>query len=91
MNRANWVIESCLEWRKVTDSVIPSDLLGSITRNLFTTETKTLDQVTHPADELASALMGSASSLKLNLNGNELEFNKPGKITNKISRPKKSV
>ena len=91
VNRANWVIESCLEWRKVTDSVIPSDLLGSITRNLFTTETKTLDQVTHPADELASALMGSASSLKLNLNGNELEFNKPGKITNKISRPKKSV
>ena len=87
VNRANWVIESCLEWKKVTDSVIPSELLSSITRNLFTPEKTELEQITHPADELASALMGSASNLKLNLNGNELEFNKPGKITNKTKKP----
>jgi len=83
VNRANWVIESCLEWRKETDSAIPTELLKSITRNLFVSEQSENEQLIHPADELASALMGSASKLKLNMNGNELEFNKPSKITKK--------
>lgn len=86
VNRANWAIESCLEWKKETDSEIPPDLLGSITRNLFFAEHREPLQLTHPADELASALMGSASNLKLNLNGNELEFNKPGKIPKKVNK-----
>ena len=80
VNRANWVIESCLEWRKETESAIPSVLLESITKGLFTNESKQLEQVIHPSDELASALLGSASKLKMNLGGNELEINKPGKI-----------
>ena len=88
VNRANWAIESCLEWRKVTESVIPTELLKSITRNLFESEQSEIEQLTHPADELASALMGSASKLKLNLNGNELEFNKPGKS---LSKPISSI
>lgn len=83
VNRANWVIESCLEWRKETDSAIPTELLISITRNLFVSEQGELEKAKHPADELASALLGSASKLKLNLGGNELEFDKPGKITSK--------
>jgi hypothetical protein len=82
VNRANWVIESCLEWRKETDSEIPEELLASMTRNLFSSEQGEGEQVIHPADELASALMGSASKLRLKLNGNELEFNKPSKIAN---------
>lgn len=80
INRANWVIESCLEWRKETDSVIPAELLASITRNLFAGENRELEQVMHPADELASALLGKASQLKMNIAGNELLIEKPGKI-----------
>ena len=80
VNRANWVIESCLEWRKETESAIPTALLESITKNLFANESKDLEQVIHPSDELASALLGSASKLKMNVAGNELEFDKPGKI-----------
>ena len=80
VNRANWVIESCLEWRKETESAIPTALLDSITKNLFVNETKDLEKVAHPSDELASALLGSASKLKMNIAGNELEFDKPGKI-----------
>lgn len=80
VNRANWVIESCLEWRKETGSVIPKELLQSITHNLFTVENKELEQVMHPADELASALLGKASHLKMNIAGNELLIEKPGKI-----------
>ena len=83
MNRANWVIESCLEWRKETDSPIPNDLLASITNNLFINNETELERVIHPADELASALMGSASKLKLKIGDNEQEFDKPKKINNK--------
>lgn len=83
ISRANWVLESCLEWRKETESAIPSELLGSITRNLFSSASTEPDQVIHPADELASALLGSASNLKLRVGDNELNFDKPGKIPNK--------
>ena len=79
VNRANWVIESGLEWRKETSSEMPQEILSSVTRNLF----KSVDDsqpVIHPADELASALLGSASKLKLKAGENELEFDKPGKI-----------
>lgn len=82
ISRANWVIESCLEWRKNTDSAIPSTLLDSMTRNLFTGQTEP-EQVVHPADELASALLGSASKLKLKSGENELEYDKPSKIPKK--------
>lgn len=79
VNRANWVVETCLEWRKETDSDIPSPLIESLTRGLFAGR-DTTPAVLHPADELASALMGSASKLSLDLNGNKLEIDKPGKI-----------
>ena len=91
VNRANWVIESCLEWRKETESAIPTELLKSITRNLFVAEQSESEQVIHPADELASALLGSASKLKLNMNGNELEFNKPTKISKKATTVQQKV
>ena len=80
VNRANWVIESCLEWKKETDSEIPTVLLGSITRKLFENGQDDLEKVIHPSDELASALLGSASKLKMKVGDSELEFDKPGKI-----------
>jgi len=83
VNRANWIIESCLEWSKETDKPLPLELVNSISNNLFASENGELDKVTHPADELASALLGSASKLKLNVGGNQLEFDKPGKISTK--------
>ena len=38
----------------------------------------------HPADELASALMGSASKLSLDINGNKLDIDKPGRIPKEV-------
>ena len=58
-------------------------LLNSITRNLFANGADDLDKVIHPSDELASALLGSASKLKMKIGDNELEFDKPGKIKDK--------
>ncbi len=85
VNRANWVIESCLEWRKETDSTIPTELVSSITNGLFVNPMSEPERVIHPADELASALMGSASKLKLKVGDGEMEFDKPGKIPNKTA------
>lgn len=79
VNRANWVVETCLEWRKETDSDIPTPLIESLTRGLFAGR-ETSPAVLHPSDELASALMGSASKLSLDINGNRLDIDKPGKI-----------
>lgn len=83
VNRANWVIESCLEWRKETASVIPKELLVSITTGLFVNNQAEPERVIHPADELASALLGTASKLKLKVGDSELDFDKPKKISNK--------
>lgn len=82
VNRASWVIESCLEWRKETGSALPKALISSITNGLFVDGRKELEAVVHPADQLASALLGSASNLKLKLGENELEV-KPNKIPKK--------
>lgn len=82
INRANWAIESCLEWHKETGLNMPNELLTSITRNLFKADTASPDEVIHPADELASALLGSASKVKLNVAGNEITYDKPSKINN---------
>ncbi|WP_197893140.1 phage antirepressor N-terminal domain-containing protein [Undibacterium sp. KW1] len=83
INRANWAIESSLEWQKNTATSMPTELLTSITRGLFITEKSEPERVIHPADELASALLGSASKLTLKSGENQLEFNNPGKIPNK--------
>lgn len=84
VNRANWVVETCLEWRKETNSEIPSHLIESLTRGLFAGR-ENITPVLHPADELASALMGSASKLSLNVGGNTVEIDKPSKIPKSIS------
>ncbi|MFW2408039.1 hypothetical protein ACN4GS_09940 [Burkholderia pseudomallei] len=83
VNRANWIVESCLEWRKAADSDIPDELLKSIAGNLFVNNQGEPDRVIHPADELASALLGTASKLKLKIGDNELDFDKPSKIAKK--------
>lgn len=79
VNRANWVVESGLEWHKETGATIPDGIMASLTKNLFRYVDE-LPPALHPADELASALLGSASKLKLKAGNSELEFDKPGKI-----------
>lgn len=83
VNRANWIVESCLEWRKAANSDIPNELLKSIAGNLFANSQGEPEKVIHPADELASALLGTASKLRLKIGENELDFDKPSKISDK--------
>jgi len=74
IDRASWVVETALEWRFAQNSAIPRHLLDNISRNLFvrgeTDETADM----HPADYLASALIGKASNVKLAVPGAEIEL-----------------
>lgn len=79
ISRANWVVETCLEWKKEHQSDIPPELVESLTRGLFA-DRSPATHVIHPADELASALMGSASRLSLDVAGNKIEIDKPKNI-----------
>ena len=79
IDRASWVVETALEWKNSQQSAIPDSLLSSISRNLFQKPGE-FDERDGPsaADQLASALLGEASKVKLNIGGNEVELTRQG-------------
>ena len=74
MERASWLVETSLEWRDAKGTVIPPELLDSLSNNLFSDSGEKIDQLQHPADQLASALLGSASTIKLKAGDSEVEI-----------------
>lgn len=74
IDRASWVVETALEWRKSGEGSLPNELLESMSRNLFVTDDYKVEQLKHPADELASALLGTASKVRLKAGDSELEL-----------------
>lgn len=79
ISRANWAVESGLEWHKETTFVMPEQFVDRITHGLFVNKNNEPIQVLHPADELASALFGAASKAKLKVGDNEIDFD-PKKV-----------
>lgn len=77
IDRASWVVETAMEWRRDQQAEIPSPLLDGIARNLFA-DRGTADDSHTAADDLASALVGNASQLKLKVGENELNFDRKG-------------
>ena len=71
IERASWVVESSLEWKESKGSSIPMELLDRISAGLFSSHEGQTEE-SNPKDELASALLGTASQIKLNVNGNEV-------------------
>jgi len=74
MERASWLVETSLEWKDAKGTAIPPELLDSLSNNLFSKESEKIDQLQHPADQLASALLGSASAIKLKAGDSSLEI-----------------
>ncbi|QCU76576.1 hypothetical protein [Pseudoalteromonas distincta] len=74
MERASWLVETSLEWKDAKGTAIPPELLDSLSNNLFSNEKEKIDPLHHPADQLASALMGSASSVKLKAGDSSIEI-----------------
>lgn len=74
MERASWLVETSLEWKDAKGTAIPAELLESLSNNLFSQDKEKIDPLHHPADQLASALMGSASSVKLKAGDSSIEI-----------------
>lgn len=81
VDRASWVVETALEWNHQIKEPMPEALMAGISRNLFDGTGRGHDDVKSPADELASALFGSAATkVKVNNAGQaEIEF-EPSKL-----------
>ncbi|MGV2124378.1 Yip1 family protein [Agrobacterium vitis] len=77
IDRASWVVESLLEWNREAQAPMPSELLSALTRRLFDWDAKVEENQT-TADSLASAILGSASNLKLGPNGAEIDIGNKG-------------
>lgn len=74
MERASWLVETSLEWKDAKGTAIPAELLDSLSKNLFSDKNTKVKTLQHPADQLASALMGSASAVKLKTGDSSIEI-----------------
>lgn len=78
IDRASWVVEMAMEWKDEKGTEIPPNLLERLTARLFEDESKQAPNL-HPAEQLASALLGASSRVKLPLpGGGELELGSKG-------------
>lgn len=75
IERASWLVETGLDWYDAQERNMPAQLIDRLSANLFTNEKKgTKEDFTHPADYLASALLGTASSLKIKTGDSEIQL-----------------
>ena len=79
IDRASWVVETSLEWKTSLGTAIPTVLMESITKNLFEKETESPSPDIDAGDQLASALLGSASKVKVQAAGGNAELEFEGK------------
>lgn len=80
INRADFAVETSLEYFKETETVLPDLLQSRLTENMFQVGQVSKKDEINPADALASALLGSSSAIKLKAGENEISFDKPSKI-----------
>ncbi|WP_269540454.1 hypothetical protein [Cerasicoccus fimbriatus] len=87
IDRASWVVELALEWRKDKDKEISSELLDRLTINLFEDKISPAD-ARHPSEDMLATLLRASSRLRAGPNGLEAEFNSSGtnKIADKVSK-----
>ncbi len=69
IDRANWLVELSMEWKNLTKTDIPSELIDRLSRNLFLVdENKELD--IHPAETMLSSILGKSGHLKIDFPSN---------------------
>ncbi|WP_026480249.1 hypothetical protein [Ahrensia sp. 13_GOM-1096m] len=78
IDRASWVTETVLEWQKESpEKDIPVALLDSFTRRLFDWDARAEEGQSN-ADDLASAILGSAARVKIGPDGAAVELDHKG-------------
>lgn len=74
LSRADLTIEMCLEWNDKKEGQIPEELIKAMTKGLFdeTDKRKNLDDIQHPAEQLASTLIKSAEKIEFPLGTSQI-------------------
>lgn len=79
IDRASWVVEMALEWRDEKGAEIPTELIDRLSRNLFVSESIDRKGLSHPTQDLASALLDASTNLSLRFPGfAEARFDRKG-------------
>jgi len=73
LQRAHLAVEMSLEWNEKKDGAIPDKLLGSLTDGLFHGADAPKDELLHPAEQIASALVRSADKVSFPLGAGKVE------------------
>ncbi|WP_244031088.1 hypothetical protein [Methylobacterium sp. J-090] len=76
-NRATWAVEAALEWKGLQSEQMPDALLSGITKHLFDARSEEATNYS-PLEALATSILGSASNLKLNMGGTQLDLDRKG-------------
>lgn len=76
IERASWLAETVLEWKSSSPEPFPELLATRLSAGLFQSQGSDADDPRTPASHLAEALLGSASSAKLRLGENEVNFDR---------------
>ena len=77
IDRASWVVEMALEWKEERGDQISAELMDRLTQNLFEDEGAGARAVRHPAQDLATLLLGVGTELKIPLvGGGELKLDR---------------
>lgn len=68
MYRSSWLVETALEWRAETQSDLPQYMIEKLAQDIFIWKDSKEDKL-HPADQLASAILGASSTVNLRTAG----------------------
>lgn len=79
IERANWLVETGLEWKEAKGNSMPQELMLSLSKNLFEDGKNSQEEKIRPLNQLASSIIGSASLVKLKAGDSEIEIN-PNKL-----------
>lgn len=78
LDRASWLVETAMEWKQEKGTEIPNILVERLSSGLFEPEGPR-EAPLHPADQLASALLGASAEASLEIpGGSKLRIDRKG-------------
>lgn len=78
IERASWLAETVLEWKSSSEEPFPELLAARLSAGLFQSSGADADGPKTPASHLAEALFGAATSAKVRLGENEINYDRKG-------------
>lgn len=78
LDRASWLVETAMEWKEEKGTELPNILVERLSSGLFEPDERK-ETPLHPADQLASALLGSSAEANLEFpGGSKLRLDRKG-------------